>query len=403
MSDFQRDIIIVGGGAAGILCAIKCAQLNKSVTIIEKQNRLGRKLLSTGNGRCNLTNKNINSDMYHGSFKDYAQSIFDKYTTEVLIKTFNDFGLLTRTDVEGRVYPYSNHASSLLDVLMFQLDKFNIEVICNEFVQNIIKNDKFCVKTLNNNYYCNKLVITTGSKANSKLGADDSGIKMLKKIGIKTISLSPALCPVPVNSKSLKIIKGLRSFGKVSLLDKNNVIYEEIGEIQFTEKALSGVCIFNLSSYIKDCKAPKIKISLLPQLSIENITAILKNKKQFINKNSEAVNLLIGIFHHKLSLAIIKECNLNNKLIKDINDNDIIKISNFINNWVFVPTGDYNFDNAQVVAGGVSGEEINPKTMETYKIKNLYVCGEAIDINGDCGGYNLHFAFASGLIAGENI
>lgn len=408
MSMIYRDVIIIGGGASGIICAIKTAENNRNakITIIEKQSKIGRKLMSTGNGRCNLTNRDLNIDKYHGSFKDNVDIVLEKYSAVKLIEEFKNYGLLTRTDIDGRVYPHSNHASTVLEVLLAKIQQYNIQIDCNVNVNSITKsNDCFTIKTNNSTYICDKLVISTGSKASPKLGSDTSGIKLLEKLDHKATELSPALCSIPVESKVIKSLKGIRATGKVALYDQNNIVYEEIGEIQFTETSLSGVCIFNLSSYLKGCNSPKIAISLLPDLSYNEILCILENKIKNCHRDSNVENIFTGIFQCKLSIAILKECNLysSTKKISELSNKDIKTLANFVNNWNFKFIDNLSFDKAQVVAGGIKGNEINPYTMESKLVDNLYICGEAIDINGDCGGYNLHFAFASGLIAGENL
>jgi hypothetical protein len=217
--------------------------------------------------------------------------------------------------------------------------------------------------------------------------------------------MSPALCSVLVHSNVLPSIKGIRSTGKVTLLHNNKPVKDELGEIQFTDKALSGICVFNLATYIKDkAENYSIKVSLLPNFSDKDLKNMMFNRVE-IFKDRPCEDLFTGLFHKKLGLALLKECNIKplSKKIKSLTDKEINALIDIINNWNFKVKSLADFSNAQVVSGGVSGDEINPNTMESKKVKNLYVCGETIDIDGDCGGYNLQFAFASGLTAGENL
>jgi len=401
-----RDIIIVGGGASGLVCAIKSAENNpkKKILILEKQSRVGRKLMSTGNGRCNLTNVNADKNYYHGTFSKYIDVIFEKYSAEKVIDFFEKNGLIIKTDSEGRVYPYSNHASSVLDVLRLKAEELNIEIMCEHNVTKVSKKgDTFSVLTENEKFSCKKLVMCTGSKASPKLGADASGIDLLKNLGHKIVPLSPALCAIPVDSPYLSALKGVRSTGKVSLYSSNKLIKEEYGEIQFTEKALSGICVFNLSSYLSKDKNYEIVVSLLPNLDDRELLYLLmERKKAMYNQMTE--NFLTGIFVKSLNISLLKECNIKpTRKIGTLEYDELAKLALAINNRRFKVINKLSFDNAQVVSGGVKGDEISPETMESKLVKNLYICGEAVDIHGDCGGFNLQFAFASGLIAGENL
>lgn len=403
----HKDIVIIGGGASGIVCAIKAAEINKNkrITILEKQPKIGRKLLSTGNGRCNFTNISSDVGNYHGSFAKYVDKVFENYSPERIINIFKGYGLVSKVEAEGRVYPYSNHASSVVDVLRYKLESLNVEIICDCEVENVIKNKAdFLIKTKDATYSAEKVVFTTGSMAGNKLGGSMKGINILQELGHSTSHISPALCPIIVKNNVLPSIKGLRSTGKVSLICNNKIIKEETGEIQFTENALSGICVFNLATYVKDNNNYLIKVSLLPEFSDEKLKEMMKKRiNTFRNRPCE--DLFTGLFHKKLGIALLKECNIKpiSKHIKELTANEIEKITNIINNWNFSVTGLADYSKAQVVSGGIKGKEINPNTMESKLIPNLYICGEAIDIDGDCGGYNLQFAFASGFLAGENL
>ncbi len=400
-----RDILIIGGGASGIASAIKAAEKNpdRKITIIEKQNRILRKLLSTGNGRCNFTNINANKKNYHGSFAKFTENVFSIYPPKRVISELESYGLISKIESEGRVYPVSNHASAVVDSLLYKLESLKVEVQCETKVFSIKKeNNKFLVKTDNGNYIANKVVISTGSKAGKKLGADASGLDLLRNLGHTVSELSPALCPIPVVSKKLTALKGIRATGKVALIRNDNLIKSETGEIQFTENALSGICVFNLATFVKD--ADTVSVSLLPELNDTKVEEIVKEHTA-IFKNRLIEDLFTGVFQKKLGIYIIKEAigDPLSRKVSTLNNNEIKQIAYAVNHLTFKVKRPTDFDKAQVVKGGVLGKEINPNSMESKKIKGLYICGEAIDINGDCGGYNLQFAFASGFLAGENL
>lgn len=403
--DKYRDILIIGGGASGIAAAIKASEKNpdRKITIIEKQNRLLRKLLSTGNGRCNFTNINANKNNYHGSFAKFTENVFSIYPPKRVISELEGYGLISKIESEGRVYPVSNHASAVVDSLLYKLESLNVEVQCETKVTSIKKeNNKFLVKTDKGDYIANKVVISTGSKAGKKLGADASGLDLLRNLGHSISALSPALCPIPVVNNKLTALKGIRATGKVALIRNDNLMKSEFGEIQFTENALSGICVFNLATYVKD--ADTILVSLLPELNYTGIEKMVKKHTVILN-NRPIEDLFTGVFQKKLGIYITKEAigDPLSRKISTLNYNEIKQIAYAVNHLTFKVKKPTDFDKAQVVKGGVLGKEIEPNSMESRKNKNLYICGEAIDIDGDCGGYNLQFALASGFLAGENL
>lgn len=403
----KKDIIIIGGGASGMICAIKAKEHNpeKSVVILEKQNRIGRKLLSTGNGRCNLSNTDANNtEHYHGSFKTNLKTVYKECP---FLKTLEQFPIALESDSEGRYYPFSNHAGTILDFLRFKLDDLKVDIICDCKVNSVKKDiEIFKISAGDKAFGCKKLVVSTGSPASPKLGADKSGIELLKNLGHKIEPLSPALCPLEVIDKTLMpSIKGVRQKGIASLFDGNKLIKTEIGEIQFAENSLSGICIFNLSSYVKDLSNPIISLNL--NYDKENYGQLLYvlNLNKEIFKNREKARFLDSFYVNKLGIAILKSAGIKNlsKPVSTLSKNEIETICETIYDWRFKVKKPQDFGKAQVVSGGVRGDEINPKTMESKVVKDLYICGEAVDINGDCGGFNLNFAFTSGIIAGENL
>lgn len=400
------DAVIIGGGASGLMCAIAAKQKNKniSVAIIEKNDRVGKKLLSTGNGRCNLTHSNITIENYCGSFKTQSKDIFEKYDTDKLLEIFKNLGLLHFCDNEGRYYPLCKQASAVLDVLRFTCDRLNVKIFCSENIRSIRKNGKsFSIKTDENEFVSKKLVIANGSKASPKLGGNSSSADYLKNLGHTFVPFFPALCPVKVKSDVIKSLKGIRATAKAVLFDKNGkIVKEEIGEVQFNDNSLSGICIFNLSLYTE--KEFLISLDLLPDISDNELKSLLyNNKKLFADLTID--NLLTGILQKRLGQAVLKESKVTDFSRKCItlSDSEIENIVRTIKDMRFPVIENCGFEQAQCALGGVSGREIDETTMQSKIMKNLYICGEAIDLCGECGGYNLHFAFASGLTAGENL
>ncbi|MBQ8001651.1 MAG: aminoacetone oxidase family FAD-binding enzyme [Ruminococcus sp.] len=406
-SNKQFDVIIVGGGAAGLLCAviIKSRQPEYSVAILEAQERVGKKLLTTGNGRCNLTNLFTTPQMYYGSFSKGAEYLLELCSPSMVVDLFEELGLLTYAEDDGRVYPVSKQANSVLDVLRLAADKHNINIICNSKVTDIkAKNKVFDVYCGDRVFTAQKLIVASGSKSTPSTGADDSLWHILKKMGHKVVSPVPALCPVYVESNQLKSLKGVRASAAVRILNNNKVLREESGELQFTENALSGICVFNLSRIANTEQNTEISVSLLPTKRFNEIVDILQNKKSLYNKTAKAEELLIGIFNKMLGLALIKSAGiLPSKLITEITDAEIKKLASVINDWRFKVIPAKDFTRSQVTAGGVSGSEIDENNMRSKGVENLYIIGEAVDCDGDCGGMNLQFAFSSAYCAAMDV
>lgn len=403
---YKFDALIIGAGASGLMCAIAAKEKNKniSVAILEKNDRVGKKLLSTGNGRCNLTHSDISPDSYRGSFKEQSTYLFSKYNTNTLIEKFKNIGLLCFCDSEGRYYPLCRQASAVLDVLRFACERLGVNIFCSENIKSIKKTgENFAVPTENGFFTSKKLIIANGSKAAPKLGGNASSADYLKNFGHRVIPYSPALCPIEVKSDIIKPLKGIRANAKVSLIDSNRrIIKAEIGEVQFGDKTLSGICIFNLSVYAE--KGNCILLDLLYNISYSELSELItKNQKLFSDFTVD--NIFTGIFQKRLGQAVLKACNISDFSRKcyELSKEELKNIANAAKNMRFPVIQNCGFEQAQTALGGVIGREINEKTMQSKITKGLYICGEAIDICGECGGYNLHFAFASGLTAGENL
>ena len=364
----KYDVVIIGGGASGIVSAIEARKQYENVAIIEKESRIGKKILATGNGKCNMTNIGAKIKDYHGSFSYGIKNLFSEYSPKYIVNYFNSMGLYTFADNCGRVYPKCKQASAVLDILRNRLYQEDIEIYTDCRVTDISVGETFEIKTNLYKFSCDKLIIATGGKSSPNLGSDGSMYSLVENLGHTITKLKPALCPINVKSDILKTIKGVRADGKVSVMKKGKVVKSDSGEIQFTGESISGICAFNLSYLDYDT----VRVSLMPDYSKNEIIDILKVGK-------------MGSFNRK--------CN-------DISKKEIENLAGIINEFDFVTTGKNDYSKSQVTCGGVSGKEINTNTLESLYIPNLYFCGEIIDIDGICGGYNLQFAFASGMKAG---
>ena len=382
-----NNIAIIGGGASGLVAAIFAARGGANVTVLEKNARVGKKILSTGNGRCNFTNINITEKNYNSDFSECA---LKKFSPKDAISFFEGIGLLSKTEDEGRVYPNSGQASAVLDVLRLEAQRLDICII-PEFnaVQIIPKNNGFLIASDKGvHHFADKVIVATGGAAAPKTGSDGGGYKILKKLGHTVTGLKPSL----VQIKTTKSIQGVRAYGRVTMENKKTAV----GEIQFNNYGLSGIPVFGLSKYAE--KGEKICVDLLPDLSFDDVLKMLKNRpKQTME------TYMTGIINKSLGQMLLKECGISplSKGNDELTASEIEKIAKMLKCWRFEIVGVMPWDNAQVTSGGISLDEVNPETMESRIVKNLFITGELLDIDGDCGGFNLHWAWATGFVAGS--
>lgn len=395
------DLVVIGGGAGGIFSAISAAQTNKkiSILIIEKLNRIGKKIIVSGNGRCNLSN--MGEYIYYGEV-DFARKTLGDNASHFILDSFNKMGLATIVDMENRVYPASNSASSVMDIFLLNLKINNIEVKTDCEVFDIDKsNNLFTVKTNLGKIFAKKIIVSTGGKSSPKHGSDGKLFKILNGLGINSTDFRPALVPICTNTDVIKGLSGLRIRAELSV---NNE--KAKGEILFTDYGLSGIPAMQISRFCN--KGDIINIDLRYGAAIEN-----KNKNEIINIIKERIvcfpnetvdTLLMGMFVNRISLSILKNAGISPLTLKnfEINENQIEKIASIITSFKLKVKDTKGFEFSQVTAGGLICSQFNPITMESYKIKGLYCVGEILNVDGDCGGFNLLFAFKTGYNAGVN-
>lgn len=419
MEKIDFDVAIIGGGASGLMTAATLAKnkVKGKIAIIEHNKRTGKKLMATGNGRCNLSNNFMKDNVYYGSARKIVSKICLKYNCDYIRNYFNDIGLFTVSDNEGRIYPLSNNVSSVLDCLRNYILSYGINEICETTVTNICKKDGVFQLTINNGkkIYTKYVVLACGGKASPRLSTNGNGYPLLNQLDIKTTKLFPSLVAVKCKERYLTSLKGLRLKGEVSLLVDNKVIETQTGEIQFTENALSGICIFQLSRLVNEyfvcgtvnnkiCKNIKIVINILPKFTNDMCREFVNNRISCFG-NYPLEKFFDGVFQKKLSIQLLKECGITDfgRKASTLTKKETSQIISILNFWKFTPCGKSSFENAQVTAGGIFDKEINFSCMEIKNYSNLYATGEIIDIDGVCGGYNLHWAWSSGIIVGESI
>jgi predicted Rossmann fold flavoprotein len=399
----MTNVIIIGGGASGLACAIELARKNINVTILERNNICGKKLLLTGNGKCNYWNLIQDNNNYHSSDKTILDSILNDNNKNKVIDFFNSLNIICKNK-DGYLYPNSNESKTILESLLLEAKLNNIKIKYNTLVNNIIKeNNKFIIYTNNEILKCDKLVIAAGSCSAPKTGSDGIGYKLASNFKHTIIKPLPALVQLISSGFFLKEWNGVRQDAVVSLYQNNELIQKEKGEIQLTDYGISGICVLQLSSNVSRGlnlnKKEEVSINFLPMLNKKELEEFFEK-----NNNKTIYETLCHALNSKLVNVILEV----SKLDKSSNwhNIEINQQNNIINNIIAFKLniiGTKGFDNAQVTSGGVSLKEVNPKTLESKLVKDLYFTGEILDCDGACGGYNLGFAWLSGLLVGNSI
>lgn len=390
------DIIIIGAGASGIVTAINAKNKNNRVRLLEKNDRIGKKLLATGNGRCNYTNMNLSEKNY--SSPDFVKRTLEDFSNEDLINYFRILGLESTLD-GNRVYPISLKANSVLNILIYWLEKKGIEVKTKSQVKEIKKTKKgYEVITNEKTLRADVVVAAFGGKAMPASGSDGVSFEILKKMGIRVTDLKPALTQLKLDSKYLKHLSGTKVIGRARLLRGEKVIDEREGEILFTNYGISGPPILDISVNTKE--GDVIEVPLINNLKKDSIDMVYNRYYMFPDFSLE--EFLMGLVDKKFIHYIVDSLDMDKSIAMNmISMGDFEKIIGLLLKSRFNVTGHTGFKNAQVTRGGVSLDEVSPENYEAKKYKDLYIIGEALDIDGDCGGYNLHFAFGCGYRLGK--
>ena len=392
---------VIGGGASGMAAALAAAENPcAQVLLFERQSRVGRKLQATGNGRCNLTNMHALKGGYHGQnpeFATYALSVFDPETT---LTWFRQLGLYTVVEPSGKVYPYSDQANSVVDILRFALQKDNITLHAGFEVQKIKKEQQgFLVSDGEQTFLCDKLIVACGGLAGTKLGGTMSGYKLLNKLGHKSNRLRPSLVQLKTDWGEIAALKGVRANCRIQILHDGVLHRQSAGEIQFTEYGISGPVVFEVSRDVCSEKGEWFaKMDFLPDWTREMLQEELHRR---MSTNLLVEELFTGILHNRLGRVLTKAAGIKgNLLINQLSEQQLQQVCCAVKSFDIHLTEPMGMDSAQVTAGGVLTEQFDPATMESLLVSGLYACGEVLDIDGDCGGYNLQWAWSSGRCAG---
>ena len=391
---------IIGAGAAGMAAALSAAQNSDvRVELFERQARVGRKLQATGNGRCNLTNMDI-IGKYHGDAPEFANYALEKMGPVETIAWFRKMGLLTVTEDNGRVYPYSDQANSVVDVLRLALNRKNINVHLGFEVQKIRRQgEDFVLDNGEESVVCDKVIVACGGLAGTKLGGSMSGYKLLAKLGHKATRLRPSLVQIKTAWGGITALKGVRANCHVTILHNGKNFAESVGELQFTDYGLSGPVIFEVSRDVCFGSGEWVaRLDMLPDYSYDELVAELQRRGE---TDLLTEDLFTGMIHNRLGRVLTKAVGIKgNQKVSDLTQEEIQNVVACVKGFEIVLSEPMGMDSAQVTAGGVVTEDFDSMTMESKLVPGLYACGELLDIDGDCGGYNLQWAWSSGCLAG---
>ncbi len=402
----MKRVIVIGGGASGLLAAIMAARQGANVVLIEKNRQAGKKLLVTGNGRCNFTNRDQNLSHYRSNHPELVEAVLKEFSMEKTVAFFEELGIFVK-DRSGYLYPGSGQASSMADVLRLEVQRlagtikeaYNTEVLAVEK-----QGDLFKVQTKGWTYEGEAVILACGSEAAPKTGSTGDGYRFAKSLGHHVIPPLPALTGVYVYENDRGSLAGVRTDAKVTLLIDGGICIEEEGEVQFASYGLSGIPVFQVSRYVsralENGQECIIHLDLCSRYSVRELEEILANKGTYTGKR-KGTDILLGMFPEKLSTVLLNRAGISaKKYRKEWTDADCFRLAEQMKGLSFHIFGCRGYEQAQVCTGGVPLTEIKGISMESAMVSGLYFAGELLDVDGACGGYNLQWAWSSGFLAG---
>jgi len=388
-----HDVVILGAGAAGLICAIESAKRNKSVLLIEKSKKIGEKIRISGGGRCNFTNINTNIKKFISNNPKFALSALNQFTPEDFIKLVNSYKIKFHEKKLGQLF-CDGSSQQIIDMLLNECQKYNVKIINETAASNITKTNNVYELIINNEtkIKTRSLVVATGGLSIPKIGATDFGYQVAKQFDLKIIPTRPALVPLIFNDQILKLCRELTGVSIESLVSFGKVFFNE--DLLFTHRGLSGPSILQISSYWENNK--NILVNVNPNINYSNFLLTKKSS----NSQQEIQNILSETIPKRLAIKICELLKLSGKII-EISNSKINELGNFLNSWSLKPIGTEGYKTAEVTCGGVDTNELSSKTMMSNKHQGLFFIGEVVDVTGHLGGYNFQWAWSSGYVAGH--
>lgn len=402
----KKQVVIVGGGASGLMAGIAAAREGADVTILEHMDRVGKKLLSTGNGRCNMTNLSLRAEYYRCSQRQFPMKVLDRFSVWDTLTFFDELGIVTKNR-NGYIYPNSEQASSVLDTLRIEAEHRGVKIVVSCQPRRITKSGKgqFLVETKDKSYRADCLILATGSKAAPVTGSDGSGYDLAAAFGHRIIRPLPALVQLRCEGKFFKQLAGIRCEAVVKLKCDGKILAADEGELQLTDYGISGIPTFQISRFASVALSEGRKVSAVidffPTRSMEDTRQFLRQRAKNMGYRS-AGDFLTGVLNKKLSSVLLKLSGINpEETVGQIKPAMLERLVNQMKLFEAAVTATNSFEQAQVCCGGVDTREVKPETMESRLTAGLYLTGELLDVDGICGGYNLQWAWSTGAIAGR--
>ncbi|MGI6453900.1 MAG: NAD(P)/FAD-dependent oxidoreductase [Syntrophomonadaceae bacterium] len=405
----KKHVIVVGGGASGLTAAISARRLGAEVTILERNPRVGKKILSTGNGRCNFTNINADITCYQGKNPQFAYSALSSFTVDDTIRFFEKLGIQAKVEDFGKVFPMSDQASSVLDVLLYELNELGVNIICEALVTRIEKKkDQFIIELENGQIYRGgRVIVATGGKAMPYSGSDGRGYDLAKTLGHAVTDTFPALVQIMLEGKFFPRIQGVKIVGTAEIIYRNKSLARDRGDILFANYGVSGPPILQISrkagELMNEGKEAFLKISIIDTMSREELRNLMQRRLELAAKKPLDFSL-VGLINKRLIPVILGEVGLTDvkRPVTSLSAAEREGIVKILTDWRFKVRGTKGWSSAQVTAGGVDTREVDPQTMQSRLVPGLFFAGEVLDIDGLCGGFNLQWAWSSGYIAGQH-
>ena len=400
------DTAVIGGGASGMAAAITAARSGARTVLLEAQPRVGRKLLATGSGRCNISNRDINTGHYRTDCTERLAKILDSFGGGRIEDFFLDIGVPFTSDREGRLYPRGDAAAGVLDMLRFELERTGVEVLTDSRVGAAARSgDLWRIEIKDGGVYrARAVIIACGSPADPGLGGCSDGDCIAESIGVPIIKRRPSLCPLACPSPVLRSLKGIRIKCRAGLNIRGKIIHSEEGELQAGDGVLSGICIFQLSSRLneEDIGCASVDVDLLPDMPPEDVLSMLRARRARLGELT-LENALTGLLNKRVAQAVLRAAGIAplSRGTDSLTDGELRAIADNIKRMSFEVTGFAGWKQSQSSLGGIPLARMDDGLAVTGK-QGLYACGEAINCGGDCGGYNLHWAWCSGITAGES-
>jgi predicted Rossmann fold flavoprotein len=401
------DLVVIGGGASGLTAAVSAAAAGVRPIILERMDRVGKKILATGNGRCNLTHLSAGPSDYHGADPDFVAEALSRYGVRQTLEAFKAMGLETKTEDNGRVFPRTDQASAVLDVLRYEAARLQVEEACDSEVTSIERNGGVFRISLKSSHvrFASAVVLAAGGRAAPALGSNGSGFQLARSLGHSIVEPIPAIVQLKLRDASLRRLKGVKITGRLGLTTGNGNLCSESGEILFMEYGLSGPpalkCSRIVNALLSENRKPDVSVDLFPEKSQADFLAQLESRRRALGYKS-AADGLIGLIHKRLIPVILEKAMVDrDKAWKDFSDAEIRRLSAAMKSWTFEVIGTRSWLDAQVTAGGVATDEMDPGSMESRLVPGLFFAGEIMDVDGDSGGFNLQWAWTSGRLAGS--